>query len=568
MPAALPAPGNPFGTAHCLHFFCKTMYMKWRLLYLLVPACLAACTNNTSQQADNKKNTDQPAPPPATARVVPRNTGIDSSNSYSNLFLDSTALEQFIARQKPGDATAAALRNFYNGRNFQYAWFAADGFTEQALAFRALYDYTKDSTTNRKLLDNELDELMTKDSLPIEEPDASIVKTELLLSWRFINYLGNTYKNSDKFDAALQQLVPSRRKPVLQMAEDLLAGKDDITLFDNAGYARLKEQLRQWLPLAKSGNRAALPAGSKKYKKGSRASFIKKLKKRLQWGGMAASADTSAVFDDATEQAVKAFQSSLGLTPNGIVTPALVRELNRSAASRLQQLVVNMERMRWQPHENEGRHILVNIPEFILHAWEGKTKAFDMPIVVGKEGHGTVLFAGSLDQIVFSPYWNVPESIVRREILPEMQKNRHYLSENEMEITGERNGLPVVRQLPGDKNELGKIKFLFPNSFNIYFHDTPHKWLFSRDKRAYSHGCIRLEDARKMAAWLLSNMPGWSPERIDSAMNAGKEKTVKPENPVPVLINYYTAWVDENNLLQFRQDIYRHDEKLAAKLFE
>jgi murein L,D-transpeptidase YcbB/YkuD len=285
-------------------------------------------------------------------------------------------------------------------------------------------------------------------------------------------------------------------------------------------------------------------------------------------GGAPVNADTSAVFDDATEQAVKAFQSSLGLTPDGIVTQALIREMNRPAISRLQQVMVNMERMRWQPLENEGRHILVNIPEFVLHAWEGKTKAFDMPIVVGKQGHGTVLFAGSLGQIVFSPYWNVPESIVRKEILPEMRKNRLYLSENDMEITGERNGLPVVRQLPGDKNELGKLKFLFPNSFNIYFHDTPHKWLFSRDKRAYSHGCIRLQDARKMAGWLLNDMPAWPPERIDSAMNAGKEQAVKPEKPVPVLINYYTAWVDENGIAQFRQDIYRHDQKLAAKLFE
>jgi len=191
-----------------------------------------------------------------------------------------------------------------------------------------------------------------------------------------------------------------------------------------------------------------------------------------------------------------------------------------------------------------------------------------MPIVVGKQGHSTVMFTGNLDRIVFSPYWNLPESIVRREILPGIKKDKHYLEKNEMEITGERNGLPVVRQLPGDKNELGKLKFLFPNSFDIYFHDTPHKWLFSQDKRAFSHGCIRLQDAKKMAGWLLKPMPGWTPERIDSAMNAGREQLVKLEMSVPVLINYYTAWADENGTLQFRQDIYKHDEKLAAKLFE
>lgn len=540
--------------------------MKTRLLYLIIVAGIAACNNNPSQPAGNKTSAVPQEPPKQ--RLVSRDQSINAGNAYSNLFLDSTTLEHFIARQQPGGEIAAALRNFYNGRNFEFAWFAGDGFTEQALAFRTLYDYTKDSSTNRKQLDNVLDELMEKDSLPIAEPDAAIIKTELLLSWRFINYLAATYKSADRREAAMQQLVPSRRQPAMQLAENIIDGKDDISLFDNAGYDRLKGQLKQWVSLVKNGGWPVLPAAKKKYRKGSNAPFVKNLKKRLQAAGMMDNADSSALFDDATETAVKTFQASMGITPDGVVTPSLIREMNRPAADRLRQLLVNIERMRWQPLENGGKHIAVNIPEFKLHAWEGKTKAFDMAIVVGKEGHSTVMFAGSLDRVVFSPYWNVPESIVRKEILPGMKKNRQYLADHDMEITGERNGLPVVRQLPGEKNELGKVKFLFPNSFNIYFHDTPHKWLFTRDKRAFSHGCIRLENAAKMAAWVLQPMPGWDTAHIDSAMNAGKEQTVKLGEPVPVLIGYYTAWVDENGALQFRQDIYKHDEKLAAKLFE
>jgi murein L,D-transpeptidase YcbB/YkuD len=190
-----------------------------------------------------------------------------------------------------------------------------------------------------------------------------------------------------------------------------------------------------------------------------------------------------------------------------------------------------------------------------------------MDIVVGKEGHSTVMFSGNLNQVVFSPYWNLPENIVKQEVLPQIEKNSQYLAENNMEITGEEDGVPVIRQLPGDKNQLGKIKFLFPNRFNIYFHDTPFKDLFNRDKRAFSHGCIRLREPVKLAEYLLVDQPEWTPAKIDSAMNSGKEKYVRVKEPVPVLIYYYTAWVDDNNQLQFRDDIYGHDERLAKKMF-
>ena len=136
-----------------------------------------------------------------------------------------------------------------------------------------------------------------------------------------------------------------------------------------------------------------------------------------------------------------------------------------------------------------------------------------------------------------------------------------------MEITGEEGGLPVIRQLPGEKNSLGKVKFLFPNSFNIYFHDTPSKSLFNKDKRAYSHGCIRLADPVKMANYLLKEQPEWTPERIQQAMNTGKERYVKLKDPVPVFISYYTAWVDERGVLHFAEDIYGHDAHMAKKMF-
>lgn len=221
-----------------------------------------------------------------------------------------------------------------------------------------------------------------------------------------------------------------------------------------------------------------------------------------------------------------------------------------------------MDRMRWLPQKPAGNLIIVNIPEFMLHVYDGNKTLFDMVVVVGKVGNNTMMFNGDLNQIFFSPYWNVPASIIKNEILPAMRKDPGYLARKNMEQIG--NG---IRQKPGPGNALGKVKFIFPNSFNMYFHDTPSKSLFERDKRAFSHGCIRLSDPQKMAEWLLRNEPEWNKEKIISAMNQKTEKGVRLKQAVPVFIIYYTAWVDDEGQLNFRDDVYKHDADLVKKMF-
>jgi murein L,D-transpeptidase YcbB/YkuD len=354
------------------------------------------------------------------------------------------------------------------------------------------------------------------------------------------------------------------------MAEAVLSGKDNQKIVANSWYPAMRERLKEYLSYTRKGGWAVLPplgGKNKKIKPGISNPYIALVKKRLQQTGQFTESDTSMTYTAALEASVKKVQATHGLKPDGIITSALIDELNIPAAARLQQLLVNMERMRWMPATTKGKLILVNIPEFILHARDGSDTAFNMNIVAGKEGHSTVMFSGSLNQIVFSPYWNLPQSIVEKEVLPGMEKNNNYLEAHDMEITGKEDGIPVIRQLPGEKNELGKVKFLFPNSFNIYFHDTPHKELFSRTNRAFSHGCIRLGDPKKMAQFLLQDQQKWTSEKIDSAMNSGKEQFVQVKEPVPVLIYYYTTWVDDAGNLQWRKDIYGHDGKMARKLF-
>lgn len=320
------------------------------------------------------------------------------------------------------------------------------------------------------------------------------------------------------------------------------------------------------MAIAKQGGWQPIRAAAKQFKKGTSSAGVLQLKKRLQIVGDMP-ADTSAVFNDALETAIRNFQVRFGYSATGIITDAQIKDLNVPVTERVEQLLLNMGRMQWMIHEPAGEMIIVNIPEFILYVKDGAKDVFQMDVVVGKDGHNTMMFTGNLNQIVFSPYWNLPSSIVKKEIMPAMQRNPNYLSSHHMEITGTENGIPVIRQLPGNDNSLGKVKFLFPNSFNIYFHDTPAKSLFEKDKRAFSHGCIRLSDPAKMANYLLKGNPEWNAAKIGSAMNSGKEKYVKLKKPVPVLITYYTAWVDDNGSLHFAEDIYGHDKTMMHKMF-
>jgi murein L,D-transpeptidase YcbB/YkuD len=252
---------------------------------------------------------------------------------------------------------------------------------------------------------------------------------------------------------------------------------------------------------------------------------------------------------------------------NGIIDAAFIKELNVSVGKRLKQMLVNLERMRWMP--KRPKHcIIANIPEYKLHVFEQGREVHSMNIVVGKAANKTVIFSDQLKYVVFNPYWNVPRNIVLREILPSMQKNTNYLRRNNMEITGYQDKLPVIRQKPGPGNALGKVKFIFPNQYNIYFHDTPAKVLFTRQKRAFSHGCIRLQKPMLLANYLLQSYSEWTPELIESAKNNKTERWITLDQPVPVWITYFTAWVNPEGVINFREDIYGHDSKMAKHLFQ
>jgi len=540
--------------------------MKKSILALPFLAILFSCSDLSTSERETTTKEEK--------NISKRDESITPSNSYSDLFLDTTSLQNFIKQNKIPDSIGRRLESFYNTRNYQFAWFSQDGLTEQARGFWNLHDYVTtyedDSLLKDKKLQKKMDRLIAEDELSVSASNKDYINTELTLTQHFIMYMLNNYEKGYVKRKEMERFIPRKKEDPVALADSLMnkKHKDDKYFEDvNESYNGLKDQLGKYLAIAKNGGWPQVNFVKKPLKKGTSSPEIANIKKRLMITGDLAGNDTSQVFNDTLVTAVKNFQARHGFSETGSVSDSLIKEMNVPVTKRIEQLLMNMDRMRWLANNPSGNLIVVNIPEFVLHVYEGKQKAFDIDVVVGKEGHNTMMFNGDLNQVVFSPYWNVPPSIVAKEILPAIEKNPNYIAKENMEITGNDDGLPVVRQKPGAGNALGKVKFLFPNSFNIYFHDTPAKSLFEKDKRAYSHGCIRLKEPEKFANYVLRNQPEWTPEKINEAMNSGNEKYVKVKDPIPVVITYYTAWVDENGRLNFREDIYGHDGRLAEKMF-
>lgn len=291
----------------------------------------------------------------------------------------------------------------------------------------------------------------------------------------------------------------------------------------------------------------------------------------------------AALFDTELSLALQAFQQRLGLESDGVLGPSTLAQLEVPIERRIEQLRLNLERRRWLPADLGARHIFVNIADFQAKLVEGERTIHVARVIVGKSFTSTPTFSRAMTHIVVDPYWHVPPSIAVREILPELRKNPGYLAAQGMDVLDaagrivapesiDWRSVPTgpfpyrFRQRPGPRNALGELKFMFPNEFNVYLHDTPSRTLFRRTVRAFSHGCIRVEDPRTLATLLLAPQ-GWTRARLDAQIRGGPaETTIMLEPPVPVHITYLTAWVNRDGTIQFRDDIYGRDAKLATAL--
>ena len=322
------------------------------------------------------------------------------------------------------------------------------------------------------------------------------------------------------------------------------------------------------------GGWVSVPAVSKP---GASGPAIAALRQRLSAGGyLKGDPAASGSYDADVEAAVKSFQELHGIKATGVVDQQTLAALNVPLDSRMRQVALNLQRWRWMPDDLGERHFMVNVPAFHLIAREHGKPVMDIRVVVGKVGNNTPLFSDEMESVVFSPYWNIPDSIAQGETLPALARDPNYLARQNIEIvrtSGEKVSTGDVdwsnpdelkgfafRQRPGSGNALGHVKFLFPNPYNVYLHDTPADNLFGKPTRAFSHGCIRVEEPETLAKYVLRDYPEWDEQSIFAAMRAGTERHVKLKQKVPVHIVYFTSWVDENGGLHFQPDIYGYDQ--------
>lgn len=302
-------------------------------------------------------------------------------------------------------------------------------------------------------------------------------------------------------------------------------------------------------------------------------------------GDLAAGAPAGELYRDALVEAVKSFQLRHGMAPDGVLGKGTLAQLNTPVAARVRQIELTLERLRWTPLLLNERMIVVNVPEFALHAYALKDGGAmrSMNVIVGKAlNTRTPLFVEEMRYIEFSPYWNIPPSIAKAETVPRLRRDPAHFAQQGLEFVGA-DGAVVgalseakldavlrgklrIRQRPGPLNALGDIKFIFPNSDNIYLHHTPAPALFRRERRDLSHGCIRVEDPVALAQFVLRDQPEWTEEKIRAAMSSGKSSTLRLKQPLPVLIAYGTVMVKPDGRVYFFDDIYGNDKLLDKAL--
>jgi murein L,D-transpeptidase YcbB/YkuD len=375
------------------------------------------------------------------------------------------------------------------------------------------------------------------------------------------------------------------------------AAADDIAAFVDRfppaqdEYQRLKAALADFRARTATPGWSIMPDGQT-LKPGMTDPRVPLLRARLsassdpQEASLAAALPAAAeIYDDRLEAAVTRFQERHGLAPDAAVGPKTLEALNVPIERRIEQIVLNLERRRWMPDDRGARYVFVNLADFELKVVHEPKTVFDTKVVVGTPYHRTPVFSADMTYVEINPYWNVPSSIARNELLPQIREDPGYLAANGFELLSDwgdgaaaldpwsldwsqitpANFSYRLRQAPGNGNALGRIKFMFPNRFNVYLHDTPARHLFERAERSFSHGCIRVDQPERLGAVVLGN-DGWSLDRIHAVIESGERMIVTLEESLPVHIAYLTAWVNKDGTVHFRNDVYGRDALLADAL--
>jgi murein L,D-transpeptidase YcbB/YkuD len=488
------------------------------------------------------------------------------------------------------------VTNFYEASNYAPAWLNNNEPTQQAQTLIEVLKQADAKGLNAEDYDGSrwTDRLARLRQSPSPADRAHFDAALTVCVMRYVSdlHIGRVNPQHFKFNldvSAKKYDLPAFLRDKLIQGADVRAELDQVEP-PFAGYKRTLRALQQYMELSRQDNAEQLPVPAKPVDPGGTYDGVPRLTRLLRLLGDlpdGAASENSNIYAGPLVDAVKHFQARHGLGPDGRLGTQTLKQMNTPLSFRVEQLRLTLERWRWVPYQFPRPPIVVNIPEFGLRTYnqDGSIDLM-MNVIVGKAyRHETPVFERDMKYVVFRPYWNVPPSILRSEIVPAIRKDRDYIAKKNYEVVTPQGsivtsgtisddilqqlsaGKLMVRQKPGPTNALGLVKLMFPNEYNVYLHSTPSQQLFSQSRRDFSHGCIRVEKPAELAAWVLRDKPEWSLERVRAAMQTGKDNVqVNLTNPVPVLIIYGTAVVDQQNEVHFFDDIYGYDADLEKVL--
>jgi murein L,D-transpeptidase YcbB/YkuD len=488
----------------------------------------------------------------------------------------------------------AIVQTFYDDRNYEVAWTRDGAPTATATAFIQQFQ----DAAAKGLIPEDYDAPRWADrvkALNDKSADAiSLFDVAMTVNvMRYISDLRIGRVNPQHFNFDIN--VADKKYDLAEFVSDNVVDATDVPKLisgvepDSEDYRKTEEALAHYLDLAKQQEQSAadpLPAITKTVSVGESYPGAAALLTRLELEGDApagAVIDAAAdkIFSRSLSDAVKSYQHRHGITEDGKLTAQTIKSLNVPMTDRVEQLQDSLERWRWLPDPYLHARLMVNLPEFVLRGYDPDHKLdFTMRVVVGKVigDHDTPVFTHMMKYLVFRPYWNVPVDIARNELAPHMAANHGYLASKNFEVTDNKGlvladytakqvaqGGVMVREKPGPKNSLGLVKFMFPNEYNIYLHSTPAVSLFEQTRRDFSHGCIRVQKPADLAAWVLQSQGGgdWDLAKVQAAMNSGPDNhTISLKTPLPIVIFYLTARVDEDGQTDFFDDLYGYDSEM------
>jgi L,D-transpeptidase YcbB len=476
---------------------------------------------------------------------------------------------------------SASTVEFYSQRSYAAAWSGRKGLLDRGRSLHATIGRSaEDGLPPEKYRHDVATRLLA--ALEVKDrserlPDTMAVRyladLDVLLTEGFNRYAWDLVTGTiDPREAGIDWRIATEVPHEQVVLNNVLEGRDpqEIVAFLRPSiphYERMRSALARYRAAAEAGGWPQVP-DAPTLKEGERGAAVAALRERFVRGAdrreaelAQAGASDPTHFDAQLAEAVKLFQSRHSIDADGAVGAGTLRELNHTVEERLAEMKLNLDRWRWLPNHLGERFVLVNIAGFEMEVVEEGRAVQAMNVVVGRLDRQTPVFADSIQHIVVNPYWNVPDGIFAKDIRPAMERDPSYLVSHNMEMVNGR-----VRQKPGPKNSLGRYKFIFPNEFDVYLHDTPQGELFSRTSRDFSSGCIRLERPEDFARLLLDKQTDKGAGQLDPLLTNWNERWVKLDRPLPVYLLYFTAWVEEDGTVRFHHDVYGRDEKLSPQV--